>query len=212
MKIRTRAWLHLAAAALAASQVVAAGCSSASPDVPDAAPGQGGAGAGQGGGGAGGGGGAVSCGPFSGANAAVCPDLSNGDTCAGTEAPCWKTCGPLKSGVKNCVCGGGTWNCPLCEYDPDPAKSYSCYKRPATPMLCPPDATDPTGMMLPKSGDPCVHATCAACGSENSFAYRDSTGIPKMGYCVCSSADPAAPGKWSCASVKEWPPACLTDR
>jgi len=104
------------------------------------------------------------------------------------------------------------WSCPTCAYDPDPAKSYSCYKRPMTPTPCPPDPTDQGTLMLIKSGDPCVQATCMACGSDLTSSYRDSTNTYKPGYCVCSSADPAAPGKWSCASAKEWPPACLTDR
>src|SRR4051794_6952617 len=108
----------------------AAGCSSSATGLPDAAPGHVGSGGGNGGAGGGGGssGGGGSCMTFSGAVGAACVNVSNHDPCT-TEPPCFNTCGPLKSGVKNCACAGGAWQCPTCEYDPDPGKTYACYRR-----------------------------------------------------------------------------------
>lgn len=138
--------------------------------------------------------------------------VSNKGPCtAGVDQPCVNTCGPVKSGVKNCTClSTGTWDCPICEYDPDPALAYACYRRPpaGAASLCPPADT---GSLI-KSGDPCTQAACMACGSDTTPTYLDGSNAMKAGFCVCSAVDPATPGKWSCASVKEWPPACLTDR
>ena len=53
---------------------------------------------------------------------------------------------------------------------------------------------------------------CMACGSDTTPTYLDGSNAMKAGFCVCSALDPATPGKWSCASVEEGPPACLTDR
>jgi hypothetical protein len=43
---------------------------------------------------------------------------------------------------------------------------------------------------------------CTVCfgGTLMSPTYRDSTGIQKNGYCVCS-----ATGSWTCASTTSWP-------
>lgn len=115
--------------------------------------------------------------------------LSWGPCTAGVDQPCVNICGPVKPGVKNCTClSTGTRDCPICEYDPDPALTYDCYRRP------------PAG------------AACMACGSDTTPTYVDGSNAMKAGCCVCSAVDPATPGKWSCASVREWPPACLTDR
>jgi hypothetical protein len=136
-----------------------------------------------------------------------CPSgVKNKGVCAGTEPACWNTCGPLKSGFKNCVCTGGMWSCPSCAYYPEDmtAHNYSCYKIPATIALCPADPTDPTMAGLPQSGATCNIATCMPCGSSSSNAYRDSTGTPKIGYCVCSASD--GTGTYSCASLAEWAP------
>src|SRR5262249_41039151 len=129
---------------------------------------------------------------------------------AGQDPPCWTTCGPLASGTQNCTCiadpdggvdsGAGIWRCPSCGYDP--SKSYACFKRPAAPNPCPKDGTMPI-----RHGASCSAPACVTCGSEYDDTYRDSGGVIKKGYCVCSDDR-----KWSCASAFEWPPACLTDR
>ena len=151
--------------------------------------------------------------PFSGRAGEACASgVNNKGPCTpGVDQPCVNTCGPLKAGVKNCTClATGTWDCPVCEYDPDPALDYACYRRPpnTAASLCP---RADTGSLI-KSGDPCTQPACTACGSATTFSYLDSTNTMKNGFCVCSATDPATPGKWSCASVKDWPPACLTDR
>jgi len=138
----------------------------------------------------------------------------NAPCTVGVDQPCYTTCGPLGSGTQNCACiadpdggadgAGGVWRCPSCGYDPAPAKSYACFQRPVTPTLCPKDGTLPI-----RHGAPCAAAPCMPCGSENDDTYRDSAGVNKKGFCVCSDV---TNGKWSCASSFEWPPACLTDR
>lgn len=123
-----------------------------------------------------------------------------------TEPACWNTCGPNKSGFKNCTCAAMSWACPVCSFDP--AGDYSCYKIPANIAACPADTSDPVGM-LPASGGPCTQAPCKPCGSGTTTAYRDSGGAPKVGYCVCvPPVDPDAGtmGKYSCASIQEWAP------
>jgi len=121
-----------------------------------------------------------------------------------TEPSCNNTCGPLKSGVKACTCAGGMWSCPTCAYTA--GLDYTCYKLPATLAACKEDTMnnpDMSGMHLPQSGDACTEPACQACGSGTTNAYRDSTGSPKIGYCVCSGGTMPT---YSCASTTEWPP------
>jgi hypothetical protein len=101
------------------------------------------------------------------------------------------------------------WSCPTCSFYPEDmtTHNYSCFKIPATIALCPADSTDPTGAGLPQSGATCTIGTCMPCGSATSNAYRDSTGTPKIGYCVCSASD--GTGTYSCASLQEWAPASM---
>jgi hypothetical protein len=51
------------------------------------------------------------------------------------------------------------------------------------------------------SGDRCTIPTCMPCGSDAVTSFTDSTGAPKVGFCVCSTE-----GVYSCASTNEWPP------
>lgn len=122
-----------------------------------------------------------------------------------TDLPCANSCGPSKTGFKNCTCFSGTWDCPKCEYIPG---NYSCYKLPVPLAACPADPTDPTMLNLIASGGTCTTTPCTPCGSPSIVTYRDSTNMPKAGYCVCvPGAVPGVdPSKWSCASVSEWPP------
>jgi hypothetical protein len=118
------------------------------------------------------------------------------------DPTCFQTCGPLRSGIKNCSCTAGMWNCPVCGYDP--AANFSCFRPPAVTSACPPDPTkppDPSGMNLPQNGDGCSLPVCTPCGSASGSAYRDAVGAPKIGFCVCSTE-----GVYSCASINEWPP------
>jgi hypothetical protein len=124
------------------------------------------------------------------------------------DAACWNTCGPNKSGVKNCTCAGGTWACPTCDYDVTNPRAYDCYKT-AGSVACPPDPSDTSGNMLPASGGACTANACKPCGSAAANSYRDSTGTPKAGWCICvPKTDGTAGGVYSCASVKEWAPQC----
>jgi hypothetical protein len=149
--------------------------------------------------GSGGAGGAVSIAPVG----DPCVGVSNNGPCT-AEPACFNTCGPNKSGTKNCTCSAGIWSCPVCAYDP--AKDYTCYKIPTTIAACPPDATDTSGMMLPASGGACTLAPCKPCGSGTANAYRDSKGVPKIGYCICVPSTDGTTNVYSCASTKEWAP------
>src|SRR5262249_2011778 len=119
-----------------------------------------------------------------------------------SQPACFNTCGPLKSGFRNCVCDAGMWSCATCAYLPD--RDYSCFHLPATAAACPADPTDPTGAGLPQSGGQGALPAGSPWGPPTTPAYRDSSGLPKIGYCVCSAAD--GTGTLSCATATEWPP------
>lgn len=131
--------------------------------------------------------------------------VCNKDDVPGTEddLPCWNTCGPNKSGFRQCRCVDGLWFCAGCAYEP--SGSYGCYAIPADVALCPVDVTDPTGQDLPASGGACAQPSCAPCGSSVAASYRDATGSPRIGYCVCVHREDGQ-GFYGCASVTEWPP------
>jgi hypothetical protein len=145
----------------------------------------------------------------------ACASVRDGQPCAAGSLPCDKTCGPAKSGIEVCTCevnagagaDAGTWTCPACTYDP--TRDYACYRVAAAPPACPPDPDDPNGMLLIRSGDRCKQdwPGCRPCGSHMANAYRDSQSVPRIGFCICTPSC-----TWSCASVHEWPHACLTDR
>lgn len=145
----------------------------------------------------------------------VCVDVKSKGTCdkdgiPGTadDLPCWNTCGPNKSGIKNCTCVANAWSCPTCDYDVSDPSKFQCYKT-DTSAACPPDSTDTSGNMLPASGGACTQDPCKPCGSASANSYRDSTGVPKMGWCICvPTTDGSGGGVYSCASVKEWAPQC----
>jgi hypothetical protein len=125
------------------------------------------------------------------------------------DLPCWNTCGPMKSGFKNCTCVDHQWSCPVCDYDIADPRAFDCFRTDGA-MACPPDPTDSSGMMLPASGGACTQPPCQPCGSATASAYRDSSGTPKAGWCVCfPRTDGQEGGVYSCASVTEWAPRCL---
>jgi hypothetical protein len=185
-------------AVLIAQVLIFTGCSSSSPTTPVMNNGGSGGSATTGQGGSTGNADGGSATPIG----AMCASgVKNKGACT-TDPACFNTCGPLKSGIKNCTCAAAMWSCPTCAYDP--AGTYTCYKLPSPVPACPADSTDPSGMNLPQSGGACTMATCSPCGSGTANAYRDSTNTPKIGYCVCSASD--GTGTWSCASTTEWPP------
>jgi hypothetical protein len=191
----------LGAAVLLAQIAIVNGCSSSTTSTPITT-GQGGSSAtGQGGSSATGQGGSTST-DDGGTLAACASGVKNKGMCT-TEPPCNNTCGPLKSGIKACTCAANMWSCPNCVYAP--GGDYSCYKIPATLAACQESAANPdsSGMHLPQSGDACTEAVCTPCGSGTVNAYRDSSGNPKVGYCVCSGGTMPT---YSCASTSEWPP------
>ena len=135
---------------------------------------------------------------------AACPSgvvKDKGACVSGTDAMCSNTCGPSKTGYKNCTCNTDVWGCDACTFPM--GADYSCYKLPATVPACPADATDPAGTNLVQNGSACTAAACMPCGSGTLSAYRDSSNTAKVGYCVCVAG--ASSSKWSCASTKEWP-------
>jgi hypothetical protein len=124
--------------------------------------------------------------------------VRNRGTCmTATDVQCANTCGPNRSGYKNCDCFADVWSCPNCEYVP---RNYDCYRLPDPLEACPADPADPEGSTLPLVGSACTRAACSPCGSATLLAYRDSAGSPKVGYCVCGNEQ-----KWTCASTTEWP-------
>jgi hypothetical protein len=204
----------LGAAGLVAQLVIVSGCSSGG----GATTGTGGSGTPSGtGGSSGGGNGGANAGGSSGACDKPNTAHPMGDQCVGvnnkaacvdaTDKPCWNTCGPNHSGVKNCNCVGGMWSCPACEYDTTDPSKFACYKN-AGSVACPPDPSDTSGMMLPASGTACTQDPCKPCGSGAANSYRDSSGAPKAGWCVCVPKTDGSGSVYSCASVKEWAPQC----
>ncbi|MES1164740.1 MAG: hypothetical protein ABUR63_03205 [Verrucomicrobiota bacterium] len=121
--------------------------------------------------------------------------IKKGGTCVAADPQlCYNTCGPEKAGAKSETCTGGLYAEGNCQFDP--AKSYACYKIPATvPAACP-----TTAIM---AGSPCTVPDCTVCGGT--AGYLDSTMTPKVGYCVCQAG--AANPTWSCATSTNgsWP-------
>ena len=133
---------------------------------------------------------------------------------------CWRRCGPIQSGIENCQCttySSGApssaspvarWICRGCTYDSENPYSDFALLPPALLPACGPPGQGggpPTPVM---AGTMCPATQRGPCGSSTADAYLDGKGAKKKGYCVC---DPNA-SKWSCATVDDWPPACLTDR
>jgi hypothetical protein len=137
-----------------------------------------------------------------------CVGVNNKAACVvGTDKDCWNTCGPNHSGVKNCTCVAGLWSCPTCDYDTTDPSKFACYKN-AGSAACPPDPSDTSGNMLPGSGGACTQDPCKPCGSGAANSYRDSSGAPKAGWCICVPKTDGTGAVYSCASVKEWAPQC----
>ena len=207
--------------AVIALGVVGFGCSSTSPSSgTGGAPGTGGSPAGSGGhavGGATGAGGATDAG----AGLPMCNPSPADQSACNSNPTCAKNCGvniqalSTTRALKTCTCSGaapsGIWSCPstagACVYPTDLV--LSCFALTPTPPACPRDTTDggaDGGGALIRSGvSVCTPPQSEVCGNicgsptAGTFSYQDSTGMGKVGYCVCSG------GLWQCASAAEWP-------
>jgi hypothetical protein len=121
--------------------------------------------------------------------------IVKGSPCdASSVQTCYRRCGPDSIGYKSETCQFGSYvEQSGCTFPT--ATNYSCYKvPPSLPKEC------PAG--VPRAAQECHVSACVACfgGTVGNPQYQDSTGTPKEGYCVCSSA-----GVWTCASTPSWP-------
>jgi hypothetical protein len=135
----------------------------------------------------------------------LCADLTtaagaaptkNGICTAADPQLCYKTCGPQSIGFKSETCTAGVYvEQSGCSFPSD--GDYSCYKIPATVDAACPATT-------PQASQVCTVNTCVLCNVDGN--YLDSSGAPKVGYCVCPPPS-AVTGvaKWSCASSTAWP-------
>jgi hypothetical protein len=74
--------------------------------------------------------------------------------------------------------------------------SPDCYKATGA-GVCPKDPSDPSG--LPQTGAVCSVPICKTCGSDKVPAYRDATGAPHVGWCICvEKSDGSGVRTYSC--------------
>ena len=72
-------------------------------------------------------------------------------------------------------------------------------------QACPPDPTDPSGRKLAAHGGACTLNVCRPCGSATAPAFRDETGHPTPGYCICvPKSDDSGRGVFTCYSLDAW--------
>jgi hypothetical protein len=118
-----------------------------------------------------------------------------GGACVDTDIQsCYRTCGPDSIGWKPETCLGGVYVEGSCEFPP--GGDYTCFKIPA--------AIDPAcPVMPPQASTPCDASACTPCNAGG--AYLDSTGAPKIGYCICPAPGASGISKWSCATESNWP-------
>ena len=100
---------------------------------------------------------------------------------------CYKTCGPVKSGVKleTCTTAGTYSEMSGCTFNP--ANDFACYKIPTAANTACPAGVTPQGSM-----DCGTVPECTSCNSLQGIVggqYLDSTGAPKVGWCVCQAAE-----------------------
>jgi len=131
--------------------------------------------------------------------------IAKSGTCTSADTQlCYKTCGPANTGFKSQTCSGnpGIYNEGACAFPPG---DYSSYAIPTTiPPECPTTAPE-AGSAQPA----CTIASNIVCGGYSmngtptqTTGYLDSTGAPKVGYCVCAGTTTK---HWSCASTTAWP-------
>ena len=134
----------------------------------------------------------------------VCPStVVRSSSCLPTDIQfCYKACGVEAIGVKSETCtSSGTYvEMSGCLFDP--ARDYSCYKIPTTA-----NAVCAAGV-APQASQVCDVPYCTLCNSLQGMyggGYSDSTGAPKVGWCVCKQPDASGTRTWSCASDTAWP-------
>lgn len=72
-------------------------------------------------------------------------------------------------------------------------------------IACPPDPSDPSGKKLPAHGGACHFPVCRPCGSETKSSFRDESGTPSAGYCICvPTSDSSGRGTLTCYSPRAW--------
>jgi collagen type VII alpha len=131
--------------------------------------------------------------------------IAKSGTCTSADTQlCYKTCGPASVGFKSETCSGnpGIYNEGDCTFPPGDYSSY------AIPTSIPPEC--PTTAPEAGSAQPaCTIASNIVCGGYSNAGtptqttgYLDSTGAPKVGYCVCAGTTTK---HWSCASTTAWP-------
>jgi hypothetical protein len=55
---------------------------------------------------------------------------------------------------------------------------------------------------------PCDVPPCTLCNSSQGISggqFMDSTGAPKLGYCVCTPPNASGTRTWSCGNDMSWP-------
>jgi len=52
---------------------------------------------------------------------------------------------------------------------------------------------------------PCQLESCHPCGSSSGPGYLDSSGAPKVGFCVCWLSPEAGTMVYTCAGPADWP-------
>ena len=81
--------------------------------------------------------------------------------------------------------------------------SPDCYKNEGA-TACPPDPSDPSGRKLPQTGAICSLPVCQTCGSATAPAFRDATGTPQTGWCICvEKSDGSGVRTYSCGA-RSW--------
>jgi len=130
------------------------------------------------------------------------------DTTMGDPALCYKTCGPVKTGVKSEMCmTAGYQEMSGCSFDP--SQNYACYKIPtAANATCPAADGGTTTFGIPQASQPCTVDQCVLCNDMGGITggnYLDSSGASKPGFCVCQAPNTSGSRVWSCSSNTAWP-------
>ena len=132
-----------------------------------------------------------------------CPAPTRANSCSGF-VDCWKTCGPSRSGFRNCSCdASGTLKCiAACLYEPgQDAAALRCL----IPFLPVPPIPRTRPRSCRRRRPPCQLDPCRPCGSSTEVGYLDSGGAPHVGYCICVPNPDTGRSVYSCAKVTEWP-------
>jgi hypothetical protein len=141
-------------------------------------------------GGSSGGSGGFSVGP--------CPPglLDKMTTCAPSSPTCLKGCGPALNastslGAKPCSCdlSMGVYSCASCTY---PMPLPPCYAMPASPVMCPPHATN--GMPCPVACDPTNPSATPVCMLPGNAPGKASA-------CQCIVPTANSGPVWTCATL-----------